>query len=82
MTDEQRSAIRRLELDLNRHLEVHQSEGGNLRVVCLSKDREFFVRPNGAVERVRRSRHDRPFSGFNDQPLSEASTEPSSPAAD
>ncbi len=67
MTDEQRNAVRQLGLRFNGRLEVHRSEGGNVRVVCLFEDNEFFVRLNGAVERVRCSRHDRPCRAFNDQ---------------
>ena len=53
MTDEQLNAIRRLSLKLGQPIETQPSEGGNVRVLCLSDDREYFIRPNGSVEKVR-----------------------------
>lgn len=60
MTKDQLDAIRRLSLKLGQPIETYRSEGGNVRVVCLTDDREYFVRPNGSVETVRSERSQAP----------------------
>jgi hypothetical protein len=60
MTNEQLDAIRRLSLTVRQPIETHLAEGGNVRVICLSDDREYFIRPNGSVEKVRATARDEP----------------------
>ena len=62
MTKEQRRALRQLSMKLKTRLDVYRSEGGNVRVICRSDPREFFVRPGGTIEKVRSSRYDLPRS--------------------
>jgi hypothetical protein len=60
VTDEQLNAIQRLSVTVRQPIETHGAEGGNVRVICLGDDREYFIRPNGSIEKVRATPRDGP----------------------
>jgi hypothetical protein len=60
VTDEQLNAIRRLSLTVRQPIETQPSQDGNVRVICLTDDREYFVRPNGSIEKGRATQRDEP----------------------